>query len=505
MTYVRNRTFRFSCFMLLIFIGLAAVGTVAYQQSPVPVKPPASATPPAVSHTASNADFAAAADEVLGQMSDITGLKLVSPLKKSLRTREQIRAYVIKEMDDDKDADERYAGERSAEAFGLLPKGFDLDTLMIDLLTEQIAGLYDPKTHEFYVADWIPIVDQKMVMAHELTHALEDQHFQIEKWSKAARPNDDAELAREAVLEGSAMAAMVDYLMAGTGRSLQDLPDINPALLLGDMENTPTLAKAPPFLKDALIFPYLDGLTFSAAVLKGAGWSNLPGVFNKPPVSTQQILHPELYKANKPSPVVTLPAMDKTIGPGWKKLEDNIMGEFGWKEVLKQFLGDNKATPLSTAWDGDRYQVYEQAPAGDHKPDDGQANDRKANDRKANEQKSDQQKNADQKTDARKRGKLLLVARLRLANETQGQQFFSAYSLALDKKHSKRSDEVKQRDFYSFTDADGGVFLRCVVRDCVTLEGGDRAVFAALTKELGWAPQTETAQSPPGRGAHVGH
>ena len=124
-------------------------------------------------------------------------MKLLTPLKKSLRSREQIRAYVIKEMNEDKDAEERYAGERSAEAFGLLPKGFDLDTFMIDLLTEQIAGLYDPKTHEFYVADWIPIADQKMVMAHELTHALQDQHFQIEKWVKAARPNDDAELARE--------------------------------------------------------------------------------------------------------------------------------------------------------------------------------------------------------------------------------------------------------------------------------------------------------------------
>jgi hypothetical protein len=485
MPYLRHRTFRLAHAMLLILMGITAAGTVAHQQSPVPAKPPASP------NAATNADFAAAADEVLSQMSDITGLKLMSPLKKSLRTREQIRAYVIKEMDEDKDADERYAGERSAEAFGLLPKGFDLDSLMVDLLTEQIAGLYDPKTHEFYVADWIPIDDQKMVMAHELTHALEDQHFQIEKWSKAARPNDDAELAREAVLEGSAMAAMVDYLMAGTGRSLQDLPDINPAMLLGDMESTPTLAKAPPFLKDALIFPYLDGLTFSAAVLKGAGWSNLPAVFTTPPVSTQQIMHPELYRAGKPAPVVTLPAMDKTIGPGWKKLEDNIMGEFGWKEVLKQFLGENKATPLSVGWDGDRYQVYEQRQPGDQKP--------------ADEPKGTHQQGGSQKTVSQKGGKLLLIARLRLANEDQGRQFFTAYSLALGKKHSKRNDEVKQQDFYRFTTADGGVFLRCVARDCVTLEGGSPALFAALTKELGWAPATQTAGTLLPRVAQVGH
>ncbi len=144
-----------------------------------------------------NAEFAATADEVLQQVSEITGLKLLTPVKKTLRSRDEIRAYVLREMDDEKNPAERYAEARSAEAFGLIPKGFDLDDFMVDLLTEQIAGLYDPKAREFYIADWIPMDDQRMVMAHELTHALQDQHFQIEAWVKAARPNDDAELARE--------------------------------------------------------------------------------------------------------------------------------------------------------------------------------------------------------------------------------------------------------------------------------------------------------------------
>jgi hypothetical protein len=423
-----------------------ATGLAEAQQTTAPAKPPASSA-------AKSADFAAAADEVLGQMSEITGLRLRTPLKKSLRTREQIRAYVIQEMNEDKDAAERYAGQRSAEAFGLLPRGFNLDAFMVDLLTEQIAGLYDPKAHEFYVADWIPIADQKMVMAHELTHALEDQHFQIEPWVKAARPNDDAELAREAVLEGSAMAAMVDYLLQGTGRSLQDLPDIDPSMLIGDLESTPMLKKAPPFLKDALVFPYLDGLNFSTAILKPVGWGNLPGVFTKPPVSTQQIMHPELYKSWRVSPAVALPSMEKALGPDWARLEDNLMGEFGWKEVLKQFLGEDKAIPLATAWDGDRYIVYE------HKQN----------------------------------KRLVLTTRLRLASAAQTTQFFAAYSDALEKKYSKRTEEFAQRSFLSFTTADGGVFFQCVERECVTLEGGDRALFAQFEKELGWTPPVQTA------------
>jgi hypothetical protein len=395
---------------------------------------------------ASAADFATAADEVLAQMSEITGLELSGPLKKSVRSREQIRAHIIQEMKEDKDAAERLAGAKSAVAFGLLPKGFDLDSFMIDLLTEQIAGLYDPKAHEFYVADWIPIDDQRMVMAHELTHALEDQHFQIEAWAKAARPNDDGELARESVLEGSAMVAMVEYLLQGSGRSLKDLPDIDPAMLIGDMTETPTLKKAPPFLKDALLFPYLDGMTFSAAILKPSGWGGLAGIFAKPPASTQQIMHPALYTSGKVPAPLSLPSMEKALGADWTKLEENAMGEFGWKEVLKQFLGEGRAKPLATAWDGDRYAVYE------HK----------------------------------QTKRLLLITRERLATDEQAQRFFGQYSEALEKKHDTRTNLFRKSAFFSFDTPDGGVFLRCLEKECVTLEGGDRALFVRLNQELQW-------------------
>ncbi len=395
-----------------------------------------------------NAEFAAAADEVLEQMSEITGLKLLTPLKKSLKSREQIRAYVVNEMKEDKDEKERYAGQRSAEAFGLLPKGFDLDSFMIDLLTEQIAGLYDPKTHEFYVADWIPATDQKMVMAHELTHALQDQHFKIDNWVKAARPNDDAELARESVLEGSAMAAMVDYLLAGTGRSLQDLPDIDPSMLVGDMESTPMLKKAPAFLKDALVFPYLDGLNFSAAVVRPNGWGALAGVFAKPPVSTQQIMHPAMYFAFRTPPRAELPVsvVEKELGADWTKLEDNLMGEFGWKEVLKQFLGEERAGPLAAGWSTDRYLIFEQ----------------------------------------KKTKKLVLVTRVDFADEAATSRFFSGYAEGLGKKYSKRTDERRDGEFLSFEAADGPVFFRCVEMTCVSLEGAGRGVFEKLDKGLNW-------------------
>jgi hypothetical protein len=433
-------------FVIAILIAAATFTSRSFAQQAT-----APATAPPSAEKADAADFAAAADEVLAQMSEITGLALRSPLKKSLRSREQIRAHIIQEMNDDKDAAERYAGARSAEAFGLLPKGFDLDSFMIDLLTEQIAGLYDPKAHEFYVADWIHIEDQRMVMAHELTHALEDQHFQIEAWAKAARPNDDSELARESVLEGSAMVAMVEYLLQGSGRSLQDLPDIDPAMLIGDMAETPLLKKAPPFLKDALIFPYLDGLTFSATILKPSGWQALSGIFTKPPVSTQQILHPALYSSGKVPAAISLPSMEKPLGANWVKLEENVMGEFGWKEVLKQYLDEPRGKSLSAGWDGDRYAVYEEKPSK----------------------------------------RLLLITRERLASESVAQRFFGQYSEALEKKYGDRSNLFRKPDFFSFDTPSGGVFLRCFEKECVTLEGGDRALFLRLNKELQWPPVPE--------------
>jgi hypothetical protein len=154
------------------------------------------------SPTVPNPEFVQAADEVMAQMSKLIALPILSPLKKSMRSRDEIKAYLLRKMNEDKDADKRYADQKTMEKFGLLPKDYPLDQTLIKVLTEQIAGLYDPDSQEFFIADWNSPADERAVMSHELTHALQDQHFHIDSWSNAAKPNDDAELARDAVLEG---------------------------------------------------------------------------------------------------------------------------------------------------------------------------------------------------------------------------------------------------------------------------------------------------------------
>ena len=413
----------------------------------------AGATAAANSATA-KADFIKAADEVLAQMSDILDLPVKEPLKKSLRSKAEIREYLVKEENEERTDAERYADEKSLEAFGLIPKNFPLDSFMLDILTDQVAGLYDPKAKEFYIADWIAADEQKPVMAHELTHALEDQSFHIDPWIKAARPNDDAELARDSVSEGSALAAMVDYTLKDDKLSVRDLPDVTTLIRSGavaEMSKDPKLSKAPPYIQDELLFPYLAGTDFSQQFLKAhTGWSDLKLVFENPPVSTQQILHPDLYLKGVKPREVKFPSWNGLAPADWKLLEENVLGEFGLNEVLKQLLDEKTADSLSPSWTGDRYALFE-----------------------------------NQKTK-----NTVLVLRLDLDSPEDAAHFFGEYSEALEKKYSAHSELFRRpaANFFQFQTDIGGVYLRCLADACLTVEGATRETYDKITAALGWPP-----------------
>jgi hypothetical protein len=440
-----------------ILFGIAAA---VYGQTPPAQAPPAKAAP----STTDSADFLRITDEVMAKMSTILGLAQLEPLKKSLRSREEIRAYVIQQMKEDKEPEKRYADERMLEKLGLLPKNFPFDAFLVDLLTEQIAGLYDPKAKEFYIADWMKPEEQEVVMAHELTHALQDQHYHLDRWRDAAKPNDDAEAARDAVLEGAAVAAMIDYGLREQGGSLDTIAnsELKLSALLGNMDSSPLLMKAPAFLRDSLVFPYGAGADFCMAVLRTrGGWPGFDSVFQKPPVSTQQILHPELYfRGIAPLPV-TLPDLLHNLPSGWKALDSNIMGEFGLQEILKEFLTEDRADDLALVWAGDRYTIYERK----------------------------EKKDANETTDD------LLVFRVKTANVADAARLFGGLSEAFEQKYNKRDNRVRRPNFFSFDSEEGGVFLRCVAADCVSLEGGDLKLFDALVHALGW-PANPTSPAP---------
>jgi hypothetical protein len=442
---------RLACFALFALL-FAPVLDARQQQT---TAPPSAAT----GATQSQEAFLKAADQVLAQMSHLIDLPIARPLKKTLRSKAQIRAYLVEEDKEDKHPAKRYADKKALEAFGLIPQGFDLDGFMLNLLTEQIAGYYDPKAGEFYIADWIPLSDQRMVMAHELTHALQDQHFHIDTWLKAAKPNDDAQAARQAVLEGSAVVAMLDYEMRGLGANIRDLPDIGPLTqtMLGDASSSPDFAKAPPYIRDSLLFPYLSGAVFTQRLLKaGNGWPDFYKVFSRPPVSTQQVMQPSLYLADKAPPPVTFPNLGHLLGKHWKLLDENIVGEFGLQEILKQFLDAAQAKKLTPDWWGDRYAILEN----------------------------------------KKSKSSLLVFRLRLDSASHAAEFFTTYGKLLRTKHADAKQVFTAPEFLQFdTTSEGGVFLECQAAECLSMEGADRQDFDKVTKAMHWpkAPQAKFA------------
>jgi hypothetical protein len=452
---------------LVCVVGLALAGCHDHQiASRPPAAPPVAPkaptptpAPSAVAPSPSSPNFAQAADEVLGQMSVILDLPIKEPLKKSLRSKQEIRAYLIQADKEDKNDAQRYADDKALEAFGLIPKGFPIDSFMLDVLTDQVAGLYDPKKKEFYIADWIPAEEQRDVMSHELTHALEDQSFDVDPWIKAARPDDDAELARTAVSEGTALAAMLDYSLRDQHLGVRDIEDVTTLIRPGaiqEMDKDPNLAKAPIVIRDGLLFPYLAGTSFSQEFLKAhSSWADLHLLFEHPPVSTQQIIHPDFYLKGVGPAKVTLPKWKGVAPENWKLLEENVMGEFGLQEILKQFLDPARAAQLSPAWDGDRYALFEDAKTKDTR----------------------------------------LVFLLALETTDDANRFFGQYSEALEMKYSSRTQLYRRPNFFQFQTDTGGVFLRCVGLQCVTVEGATRQTFEAIDRAIGWPPAPGPAEA----------
>ena len=451
-------------FLLALCLPIAAQQAIPPSSSGTLPPAPEATGPPSQTIGGDNPEFLRAAEEVLGQMSQILHLPVKEPLKKSLRTKEEIRAYLVQQEKEDKDESERYADEKTLEAFGLIPKDFPLESFMLDVLTDQIAGLYDPKAKEFYIADWIPPDEQRPVMAHELTHALEDQSFKIDPWIKAARPNDDAELARESVSEGSALAAMLDYTLSAQKLSLRDLPDVTPLIrstAVAEMSKDRYLGKAPAYIRDDLLFPYLAGATFTQQFLKAhSGWANLPVLFANPPVSTQQIMHPDLYLAGVKPEKIALPEWKGLVPSDWKLLEENVIGEFNLNEVLKQFLGPERADSLASAWRGDRYASFEDV----------------------------------------KTKEVSIVFLLALDNTDDAARFSGQYSEALELKYPSRAHLFRRPNLFQFQTGatNNGVFLRCMGTMCLTVEGATRETFDKINRAIGW-PAAPSPDAVPAR------
>jgi hypothetical protein len=311
-----------------------------------------------------------ATGEILKTVSRLRELSIIEPVKSGFKTHDQIEESVIKDLNENSTPEEFDASSKTLTKLGLIPPGFQLRDYMVKLLKEQIAGYYEPKTKLFYLAAWLPISEQKTVMAHELTHALQDQHFNLRRFDKWPKGDSDAELAAHSLVEGEATIIMIEYSQEEGGVTLDvtKIPSLTDRMLQADdgsdSDKYPVLAAAPQVLKENLSFPYVYGVGFVQEVLKQRSWKTLDHCYEHLPSSSAQIIHPEKYLSGEEPIKIQIADLEPVLGHDWKRADQDINGEFGYMVLLEKFINKRQATMATSGWSGDRYALYENKQTG---------------------------------------------------------------------------------------------------------------------------------------------
>ncbi len=315
----------------------------------------------------------------------LRGLPFRAPVEPKLMSRTELQQYMQLELEKEFDPDQRKLLAATLSAFGFASKAIDVEKLLLNLYTEEVAGFYDPSNKKMFLIQEQPAAakskglfealfgskpafdtgQQKSTLAHEMTHALADQHFGLEALHKAAKHDDDMAMALSALIEGEAMVVMFSemYRESGSAGQVLRMAPARMDLLFGVMKmvmpfsSGQTFRTSPRIFQESLIFPYHKGTVFLLHLTNRSGWKQVNRAFKNPPVSTEQILHPEKYfgKERDEPVVVELPELTASI-PAWKSVGKNVLGEFQMSVLLERTAGGKRA---AAGWDGDTYEIFE--------------------------------------------------------------------------------------------------------------------------------------------------
>lgn len=299
-------------------------------------------------------------DSLLPTVERLSGLSARAPVRAERRTPEELRAYVSDQMARELPPSELERIEATYKELGLLPDTLALRPLMLDLLSEQVVGYYDPPTETFYLVEGVPTEAAEPIIAHELVHALQDQYVDLDSLIAPEVGNDRASAAQAAV-EGHATLVMFAMLLAQRtgGRDITELPAIGSrvrAALESQNDALPVFASAPRILRETLIFPYVDGADFVQAIWKARGAGERPPFRLILPESSEQVLHPlERFVTQRDTPTTVRLAEP---GEGWSTVYEDVLGELELGILLEQHLGLG-ADSLAVGWDGDVVRLLE--------------------------------------------------------------------------------------------------------------------------------------------------
>ena len=299
---------------------------------------------------------AASVEALFTETSALRELPVRRPVASRALSRGEIEQKILQAFKDQTTPDEIRASELALKTLGLAPPELDLLDLQLKLLTEQLAGLYDPKAREFYLASWVNPLLQRPVIVHELTHALQDQHFELGRLAEWPDGDSDAQLAAHSLVEGDATLLMAQYVLKH--------PDAGAAYMQAMLTapKMPVFENAPRAVRDSLTFPFLQGMQFASALHGRGGWKAVTAAYTPLPQSTEQILHLEKFDRRERPVTVTLADVAGVLGRGWRRLDSDVSGEAGYQIILDQFLKDPVVSHRAAAgWGGDRFSVYERA------------------------------------------------------------------------------------------------------------------------------------------------
>lgn len=311
-------------------------------------------------------------DVLLKFSSQESGFPIKSEVKRQLTTRSDVEGYLRGKFEEDEDAKRMQRSEIVLKKFGLLDRDFNLKPFLLALLKEQIEAFYDPKTKTVNMLDWIAPNEQKPVLAHELTHALQDQHLDLDKWSDQTPPDvshtaaedsdhlakDELDTAREAVTEGQATAVMMDDILKPMGKSLIGDPEIVDFMKqkMAGSGDSPVLARAPLLLSESLLFPYREGLSFEQDVWMDKGQAAaFAGALDRPPSSSWEIMNPREYEQGHVPTIPYLPDIHPLVDSTYRPYDIGQVGQLDVHILAGLFGGEGAARNLTPAWDGGIY------------------------------------------------------------------------------------------------------------------------------------------------------
>lgn len=300
-------------------------------------------------------DLASLVDSLKPSVERATGIPFRSPLKAATRTREQLRAYLMERVDEDFTPERLRGTELSYRLLGLLPDTLELEDFLVELLTEQVAGFYDPRTSTLYGMEGMDRSALSLILAHEMVHALQHQYLPLDSILQPS-DDDDRQLAAHSILEGQATLASLKAFLP-VGQSVP--PEIwqqTRDQLASAQASSPRFASAPLVIREQLLFPYLDGADFMMW-WESSQWSDTLPYGPRLPQSTEQVLQPSHYADDPPRRV-----RFDSAGPA---LFENTMGDLGVRILTASLNGGSGiASALNIGWGGDRFRVYDVAPAG---------------------------------------------------------------------------------------------------------------------------------------------